>query len=113
MPGPPVRSITTSNSPGFDSQMKVKGTYVLGDVVKWIASRYLFINEEEEAEFFKRNPEVKGFLDLDDVGKKHERDLPYKVKNQKKAGIINEGEKITPKTKPNVKAKPSGQLAKR
>lgn len=110
--GPPVSNILTSNDTGLATyELKVKGTYVLSGTNKAITSRYLFISEEEEQNFIKSNPlyaKPPTFIDLEDNAPTRGVDIPYKMKNQKKAGILNEGEEITPKTKPNVKAKPKG-----
>ena len=103
MPGPPVRTILTSDDVGLGTfEMKIKGTYVQPGAQKYISSRFLFVSEEEEAAFFAKNPEYVGFLDLDDMGKPREPDVPYRITKQKDQDI---GEKVpgSPAKKPKFK----------
>lgn len=96
MPGPPVSTILTSNDVGLGAnEMKVKGTYVNPTAEKFISSRFLFTSVEDEEDFFKRNPDYKGFLDLDDIGKQRGPDIPYKMKHQLDEDI---GEKVAGST---------------
>lgn len=111
MPGPPVRTILTSDDIGLGTtQMKVKGTYVLPGTNKAITSRYLFISEEEEKAFIDSHPEYKKeptFIDLEDGAPIRGIDTPYKIKNQKKTGIFNEGEELKPGHNKKLDQKPS------
>lgn len=114
MPGPPVSTILTSNDVGLGTnEMKVKGTYILPGTNKAITSRYIFISEEEEKEFIDSHPEYKKvptYIDLEDGAPVRGIDIPYKIKNQKKAGIISikTGQEIKPGQKPNIKVKAGG-----
>ncbi len=109
MPGPPVGHILTSDDVGLGTnEMKVKGTYVTPTQNKYISSRFLFTSEEEEKEYFEKNPEYYGYLDLDDLGKPREPDIPYRIDKQIKNDI---GEKVvgSPPKKPKFPVQTKSQ----
>src|SRR5260221_11767694 len=119
--GPPVRTILTSDDIGLGTyEMKVKGTYTLAGIEKYITSKFLFISPEEEQAFFDRNPEYKkkdAFLELNDPGNVKAinstgervnvpirgRKAPPKAKDQIKDGILSEDGEIKHGQKPKVK----------
>ena len=89
--------------------MKVKGTYVTPGPSKFISSRFLFTTPEEEADFFRKNPQYEGFLDLDDVGKAREPNIPYRMDKQLNQDI---GEKVagSPPKKPSFPKQKQGAI---
>lgn len=104
MPGPPVGHILISNDIGLGTnELKIKGTYVLAPENKAVTSKYLFVSEEEEKQFFDTHPEYKRnpqFIDLEDGAPVRGVDVPYHIKKQKKMGVFNEGGEIKPTKKP-------------
>lgn len=109
--GPPVRTILTSDDVGLGTnEMKVKGTFVVDVKKGYVTSRYLFISKEEEEAFFKNNPKFRkgNFLDLDDVGKPRDPNVPFKVKHQLDQDIMEKVEGSQPKKPVFKKAKQKG-----
>jgi hypothetical protein len=112
MPGPPVRTILTSDDIGLGSfEMKVKGTFTLPGNEKFIISKFLFISPEEEQTFMDRNPEYRrgGYVDVNDPNAKgvqspiRGRRVPQKPKDQIKAKVLSKGGEIkNPPPKPKI-----------
>lgn len=111
MPGPKVGHILTSDDIGLGTnELKVKGTYTLAPNNKAITSRYLFVSEEEEKEFFDTHPEYKRnpqFIDLEDGAPVRGIDVPYHIKKQKKIGVFNSGGEVKPGPNKKLDQKPS------